>query len=122
MGTAAADYDRVATGRALAYRFGSHAAVADRHDPVGDRCGGGIMAYEHGCRALAAHELADQAEQALRALRIQLAGRLVRKEEAGPMCERGADRDPLLLPTRKLLWPRPATVGATSDTWPVRRS
>ena len=72
-------------------------AVADVDEPVGDRGRRLVVADDDGRRALLAGELGDQAVDGVGVVRVQLAGGLVGEQQVGPVRERGAERDPLLL-------------------------
>jgi hypothetical protein len=60
------------------------------------------MADDDGGRTLAPDELADLPVDDRSVRRVELAGRFVGEEERRPVCDRGADRDPLLLAAGKL--------------------
>src|SRR6266571_8786762 len=93
---APADDDRLVTD--VSSRLFADAPVADPHDTVGDRRRLGIMADDHGSAMLRADQLADGVVDDACVRRIELAGRLVRKEQAWTMCEGGRDCDALLFP------------------------
>ena len=102
-------HESLLAGRSL----GAHAAVADLDDPVGDRGRADVVAHDQRRRTVLAREVADQRVDALRRRRVELAGRLVRKQEPWAVDERGTERDTLLLTTRKL---RRTCVGAIAET------
>jgi hypothetical protein len=84
----------------------AHPAVADAYGSVRDPRRLDVVADQDRSASLLARELADQVVDQRRAGGVELAGGLVRKQEARTMCQRGADRDSLKLAPGEL--PRPA--------------
>ena len=73
------------------------ATVADVDEPVGDRGRRGVVADDDRGRPGAADELAEQPVDDAGVLGVELARGLVGEQQARPVCDSGADRDPLLL-------------------------
>jgi hypothetical protein len=74
--------------------------VPDRR--VGEPLQGRVVRRDERGRALGAHDVEEEPHDRGARLLIQLAGRLVRQQQARPVRERAGDRDALLLAARHL--------------------
>ena len=82
--------------------FLADTAVADVDDAVGDRGRARVVTDDERRHSLLPCELGEEVVDGRRVQLVELAGRLVRDQEARPVGERGAQRDPLLLAAGQL--------------------
>ena len=92
----------ITTAAPVAAALLADAAVADVDDPVGDRRRARVVADDERRHALLAGELGEEVVDGRGARLVELARRLVGDQQARPVGERGAERDPLLLAAGEL--------------------
>jgi hypothetical protein len=85
-------------------------AVRDKQDPIGGRRSARVVRDHHERLTVVLHRAAEQVEDLATRLRIEIPGRLVGENHAGPAHQRPCDRDPLLLTARELRGPMLAAV------------
>ncbi len=89
-------------GRTLSAPLLADAAVADVDDPVGDRRRAWVVTDDERRDTLLPGELCEERVDGCGAHLVELAGGLVRNQQARPVRQRGAEGDPLLLATGEL--------------------
>ena len=99
----------------LARPFRGQPAVADVDDPVGDRRRLRVVADDHGRALLGPGEVAEHVVEEAGARVVELACRLVGKQELRLVRDRGADDHALLLAAGKLVRSRVALPGQPDE-------
>ena len=92
-----------------------HEAVAHPDDPVARRADLGVVGHDHEGLAAFAVEAAEEREHVGSPRRVEVAGRLVAEDEAGPIDERSGDRHALLLAAGELVRAVPGAVGQADE-------
>ena len=108
---AGADDRRLQVARVLL----ADATVSNVDDPIRDLRRGGIVTDENRRRAVLRRERREKRQNLACRLLVEIAGRLVGDEEPGPMRDRRAQRDSLLLSARELARQRVGTIGQANS-------